>query len=114
MLPVLRNILTGLPSAQTAEVFETLVESHAVRIERIVSHGQTTPVGQWYEQERAEWVLVLAGAAELLFDDGQPPRRLATGDYALIPAACRHRVAWTDPERTTVWLAIHFTADQTP
>ena len=113
MSPVMRNILTGLPPAQTAEVFETLVESRAVRIERIVSQGQITAEGEWYQQERAEWVLLLAGAAELLFDDGQPPRRLSAGEYVLIPAGCRHRVSWTDPDRSTVWLAIHFTSDRT-
>jgi cupin 2 domain-containing protein len=25
----------------------------------------------------------------------------------MIPARCRHRVAWTDPAVDTVWLAIH-------
>ncbi len=26
----------------------------------------------------------------------------------LIPAGVRHRVAWTDPERPTIWLAVHY------
>jgi cupin 2 domain-containing protein len=29
------------------------------------------------------------------------------GDYVNLPAHCRHRVEWTDPERETVWLALH-------
>ncbi|MBK5275247.1 MAG: cupin domain-containing protein [Desulfuromonadales bacterium] len=104
------NILTDLPSALTGEVFDALVESSSVRIERIVSNGQATPEGEWYEQGQDEWVLLLAGSAGLLFDDAQEPRRLGAGDHILIPAGCRHRVAWTDPDVKTVWLAVHFAA----
>jgi len=25
----------------------------------------------------------------------------------VIPARCRHRVEWTDPDQETVWLALH-------
>jgi cupin 2 domain-containing protein len=109
-----RNILTDLPVALPDEVCETLAESGTVRIERIVSNGQVTPEGEWYDQERDEWVLLLAGSAYLLFDDGQPPRRLVAGDYVLIPAGFRHRVTWTHPAVKTVWLAVHFSAERTP
>lgn len=114
MPPVIRNILTGLPPALTAEIFETIVDTPAVRIERIVSNGQATPAGTWYDQGHDEWVLVLAGSAELLFEGSPEPHNLGTGDYALIPAGCRHRVTWTDPAGKTVWLAIHFAPVQTP
>jgi cupin 2 domain-containing protein len=108
------NIFAGLPPAVSAEAIDTIVESAAIRIERIVSNGQTTPQGEWYDQERDEWVLLLAGSADLLFDDGQAARRLRTGDHALIPAGCRHRVNWTDPAVKTVWLAVHFTSHAAP
>jgi len=42
----------------------------------------------------------------LVFDDGEE-RRLLPGDQLLITAHRRHRVAWTTPERPTVWLALH-------
>lgn len=106
----IHNLLTNLPPALSGEVIETIVDSPSIRIERIVSSGQATPEGEWYDQEQDEWVLVLAGSAGLLFEDSQEPRRLGVGDYALIPAGCRHRVTWTDPAEKTVWLAIHFTA----
>ena len=106
----IRNILADLPPALAGEAFETIVESDSVRIERIVSNGQATPEEEWYDQERDEWVLVLAGSAGLLFDGAQGPQRLVAGDCALIPAGCRHRVAWTDPNVRTVWLAVHFAA----
>lgn len=114
MLPEISNILTNLPPALPDEVFETIADSSSVRIERIVSNGQSTPEGKWYNQQQDEWVLVLAGSAAVLFEDSQEPQRLGVGDYILIPTGCRHRVIWTDPAVKTVWLAIHFTSDRTP
>jgi cupin 2 domain-containing protein len=32
---------------------------------------------------------------------------MGPGDWLEIPARCRHRVAWTDPNQETVWLAVH-------
>jgi len=114
MPPEIRNILAGLPSALPGEAFDTIAESDAVRIERIVSSGQATPEGEWYDQQRDEWVLVLAGSAGLLFEGAPQPQRLGPGDSVLIPAGCRHRVTWTDPAVSTVWLAVHFPAARTP
>ena len=79
-----------------------------MRIERIVSTGQASPPGFWYDQDWAEWVLVLSGAAGLEFEGEAAPRRLGPGDCVLIPAHARHRVAWTDAHQPTVWLAVHY------
>jgi len=114
MPPEIRNILSGLPPALSSEVVVTLAESDSVRIERIVSNGQATPQGEWYDQEQDEWVLVLTGSAGLLFEGAQGPKRLKAGDCTLIPAGCRHRVDWTDPAVKTVWLAVHFAAKAKP
>lgn len=114
MPPDIRNILADLPPALSGEAFDTLIESDSVRIERIVSNGQATPAGEWYDQERDEWVLVLAGSAGLLFEGAQEPQCLGAGDCTLIPAGCRHRVDWTDPAAKTVWLAVHFSAAGRP
>lgn len=114
MTPEIRNILSGLPSSLTGEVIETIVASPALCIERITSRGQVTPEDECYNQERDEWVLVLAGRADLLFVDVQETRRLVAGDYTLIPAGCRHRVSWSDPAVETVWLAVHFNPAGTP
>lgn len=108
------NIFSGLPQLGREERFDTLAGSGAVRIERIVSQGHATPEGEWYDQERDEWVLVLAGSAGLLIEGEAVPRRLAAGDYLLLPAHCRHRVAWTDPDLQTVWLAVHFPGSAPP
>ena len=114
MPPEILNILAGLPPALSGEAFETIVESDVVRIERIVSNGQATPESEWYDQEQDEWVLVLAGSADLLFNGAEAPQRLGAGDYTLIPAGCRHRVEWTNPDVSTVWLAVHFAAELKP
>jgi cupin 2 domain-containing protein len=50
---------------------------------------------------------VLAGGAELAFAGEATTTRMGPGDYLHIPAHRRHRVAWTDPAQSTVWLAVH-------
>jgi len=102
------NLLASLPAGLAAEQTIDLVAADNVRIARIVSTGQASPPGFWYDQDRAEWVLVVAGSAGLLIEGEVEPRVLRPGDYLLIPAHCRHRVAWTDAERPTVWLAVHY------
>ena len=79
-----------------------------VRIERIVSTGQASPPGFWYDQDWGEWVVLLSGAARLRLAEEAEARRLAPGDWVDIPAHCRHRVEWTDPDQPTVWLAVHY------
>lgn len=100
------NILTDLPDATAAEVFTLLLDRPGVRIERIVSQGQTTPAESPYDQDHDEWVLLLAGAARL-WVDGIGERDLRPGETAFIPAHARHRVTWTQGAPATVWLAVH-------
>lgn len=89
-------------------MFETLVQTDHVTLERIVSAGQATPPGEWYDQDTHEWVILLSGRAGLLFEHETTARELQPGDYVLIPAHCRHRVEWTDSNQKTVWLALHY------
>jgi cupin 2 domain-containing protein len=107
-IPV-ENILANLPTKLPDERFDELLRGAGFRLERIISTGQSTPAGQWYDQDHAEWVLVLRGSAQLQFEGEAEAVELGPGDYVLIPAHCRHRVLWTDPCRPTVWLALHFT-----
>ena len=102
------NLFVGVPARLDAERFDTLVETEGLRFERIVSTGQTTPDGEWFDQDRDEWVVLLSGGAELQFEGEAAPRRLAPGDWVRIPARVRHRVTRTDPDRPTVWLALHY------
>ena len=104
------NIFADLPTDASREEIVELLVADGVRIERIVSTGQSSPDGFWYDQPQAEWVLVLAGAAGLLIEGETQPRELRKGDHLHLPARCRHRVEWTAAEEPTIWLAVHFGA----
>ncbi len=101
------NILANIPDHLPAELFETLVRTDGVHIERIVSRGHRSPEKGWHDQDRNEWVLLLEGAARLVFEDGEVAE-MAPGDWLEIRAHRKHRVAWTDPQQATVWLAVHY------
>ena len=101
------NLLRDLPRPSSGEVIERLAGSGAVRIERIVSRGEASPDGFWYDQDEAEFVLVLTGAARLGFADGVAVA-LGPGDWLEIAPHRRHRVDWTDPDQPTVWLAVFY------
>jgi cupin 2 domain-containing protein len=102
------NLFVTDAEATRGEIFETLVETDHFRLERIISTGQATPAGQWYDQDRSEWVALLSGSARLLFEGESRARVMRPGDCVLIPTHRRHRVEWTDPEKETIWLALHF------
>ena len=59
-----------------------LVAEEQVRIERIVSHGQASEPGFWYDQDENEWVLVVRGAACLEIE-GHGELTLGPGDCVL-------------------------------
>ena len=105
------NLLSPLPDAGAAERVDTLLTRPGLRIERIVSWGQASPPGFWYDQPEAEWVLVLAGAARLRFEDEAEARVLGPGDWVDIAPHRRHRIDWTDPTVATVWLAVFYPGD---
>jgi cupin 2 domain-containing protein len=101
------NLFEDLPTQIDDEEFTQLLARPGVRIERIVSHGQSTPADAPYDQDHDEWVLLLRGSASLWID-GDGERDLHPGDYRLIPAHRRHRVTRTAAHEPTVGLAIHF------
>ncbi len=99
------NLFADIPEQSNQELCTTLVEHPHCRIERIVSYGQASPEGFWYDQSWDEWVLLLKGSAEL--DLNGLIATLTPGDHLLIPAGLRHRVCKTDSDQPTIWLAIH-------
>ena len=86
------------------EMVTVLAESSNVRIERIVSRGQTSG---WYDQEESEWVTLLAGRAALEYADGKTVE-LTGGDTLLIKPHEKHRVAYTSSLPPCVWLCVFF------
>ncbi len=101
------NIYAAIPQSLPEEIFETIIVSNNVNIERIISKGHTSPQSGWYDQKKNEWVLVLKGKALLAFEN-EPSIYLHSGEYINIPAHKKHKVQWTDPETVTIWLAIHY------
>ena len=112
--PQTRNglVYVDLPrSTAENEQFLELLGRPGLRIERIVSTGQCSPPGFWYDQADGEWVLVVQGEAVLRFADAPAPLTLKAGDFVDIAPHRKHRVESTLPGRTTIWLAIHYAAD---
>ena len=102
----MNNIFNLPPSLPNRELFESIVSNDNILIERIISTGQTTPLGEWYDQDRDEWVILLQGKAVLSYEDGSQIE-LQAGDYLFIPAHQKHRVESTSTEPPCIWLAIH-------
>jgi len=102
------NLLASLPDARVAEQVERLLTRPGLRVERIVSFGQASPPGFWYDQAEGEWLVLLAGAAKVRFVEELEPRLLRPGDWLDITPHRRHRVDWTDPATPTVWLAVFY------
>jgi len=101
------NLLTSIPDNIDHEQIEELLNQPNVKIERILSKGQTSPEVGWYDQDENEWVVVLQGPGEITFEDGDKVQ-LESGDYINIPAHRKHKVSWTDPDNVTVWLAVFY------
>ena len=87
------------------EFFEDLLKVENVRIERIISRGQTSPESGFYDQHWTEIVLVLCGNAHLEIE-GQV-YELRSGDWRCIYPHEKHRVIKTSCEPPCVWYAIH-------
>jgi cupin 2 domain-containing protein len=98
------NLLHSPGDSAHGEEIKTIFSSSGVRIEQIVSHGQPSPDGFWYDQPDPEWVVLLKGSATLLVE-GQSAVELSEGDYLLIPAKVRHRVDRVSAD--ALWLAVH-------
>jgi cupin 2 domain-containing protein len=109
--PRFGRLAEGPAPGPGGECFTDLAAAGAARVERIASQAAASPPGFWYEEPHAEFVLLVAGEAALGFPDGTE-RVLRPGDWALLPAGCRHRVART--AEATLWLAVHLPPEPTP
>lgn len=89
-----------------SELFFELFKNGNCVIEKIVSAGQITEESRWLEEENDEWVILLQGKSELLFENGRR-EIMKEGDYLLIPSKTRHRVIYTSSNPKCIWLAVH-------
>lgn len=101
-----QNFFADIPEFLSEELVQTITSSESIRIERIVSKGQSSPEDFWYDQQENEWIIILEGSAILEFEDKEV--KLKKGDYLLISAHQKHRVKWTDQNEQTIWLAVFY------
>jgi len=103
------RIWSDLPSfPQKEEIIEEIFFHEHVRIERIMSSGQVSPEGFWYDQNENEWLILLSGAAEITLQSPAKIIKLKSGESYFIAAHLKHRISWTHPEAPTLWLAVFF------
>lgn len=114
MTPVVTRLFRPTSPGLGGEDIATLLKANGVRLDRIVSHGAASPEGFWYDQPEAEWVMVLAGRVRLSLEGQNSEIALEPGDAIFLPARCRHRVSWTDPEQATIWLCLFVDAELVP
>jgi cupin 2 domain-containing protein len=88
----------------SAELVDILYENSNVRIERIISTGQTT---DWYDQDETEYVVLLEGNATIEYEDGSTVD-LAKGDSLLLKPHEIHRVAYTSTDPACVWFCVFY------
>ncbi len=101
------NIFSNIPSNLPHEIFEDILVTEKLRIERIISKGHSSPETGWYDQDENEWVMVLSGYGVIEYENGVKVT-LKEGDYLNIKAHEKHRVLETSSEEATVWLAIFY------
>ncbi|ALO35799.1 cupin [Colwellia sp. MT41] len=101
------NIFSNIPAELANEIFEDILITDKLRIERIVSKGQTSPDTGWYDQSENEWLIVLSGYGVIEYINGDQVT-LKQGDYLNIKAHEQHRVIATSSDEATVWLAVFY------
>ena len=101
------NIFSNIPSELPNEIFEDIIITEKLRVERIVSKGHSSPESGWYDQSENEWIIVLSGYGVIEYENGNKVV-LKEGDYLNIKAHEKHRVVETSPDAATVWLAIFY------
>lgn len=102
------NLFQNIADSLDVESVCEILKRESVRIERIVSRGQISPPGFWYDQNEDEWIMVLSGRAIIRVEERQETITLEPGDAFHLPAHVRHRVEWTDPLQPTIWLAFYW------
>jgi cupin 2 domain-containing protein len=104
----MQNVFDDIPDKVPLEIFQDILVTDKLTIERIISKGQTSPDTGWYDQEENEWVVVLQGHAKLRFEQDNQLVELTSGSFINIKAHTKHKVEWTCPDQHTIWLAIFY------
>ncbi len=88
---------------KTKEIVEILKENENVKIEKIISTGQTT---DWMEQEKEEFVMLIQGEAIIEYENKK--QELRAGDTVIIKKNEKHRVVYTSENPCCIWLCVFY------
>lgn len=100
------NIYEKVQIDKTEETFFEIFKNDKIKVEKIVSNGQSSPLNFWYEQKENEYILLLEGFAILEFGDFEV--ELKKGDCLNINSMQKHRVKFTSQEEPTIWFAVFY------
>lgn len=101
------NFMSLIPEQVDQELFQDIVKTENITIERIISQGHSSPETGWYDQEKSEWVMLVEGEAIIELENNEEIR-LQKNDFLLLKPHQKHRLKWTHPDQKTIWLAVHF------
>ena len=121
------NIFDLKDLSANEEIIKILFKNENVKIEKIISTGQTT---DWQESNKNEFVILVQGNAEIEYYDNRicenknfktnenimknlkntndMKLQLGKGDIILIKKGERHRVSYTSKNPCCVWICIFF------
>lgn len=99
MIPI-NNLYRQKDPAENTEIFTTLFQNDSLKIESIRSWLKTP--GELYNQEKNEWVILIAGEARLEIEGDEVT--LLAGDYCFIPKNTPHRVVSTSEK--ALWIGV--------
>lgn len=121
------NIFDLKDLSMNEEIIKILFKNENVKIEKIISTGQTT---DWQESNKNEFVILIQGNAEIEYYDNRMCEdknfktnenimknlkntndmklQLGKGDIILIKKGERHRVSYTSKNPCCVWICIFF------
>lgn len=101
------NYFSGFLKSHSKENYYDLLKNKKFVLEKIVSKGYATPRNVWLLEDKNEFVLLLKGTAELLFENGVTTK-LKEGDYFIIPSGIKHKVIKTSKKPLCYWLTLHY------
>jgi len=116
------NIFDLKDLSEREEIVKILAQNENVKIEKIISIGQTT---DWQESGQNEFVILVQGEAEIEYfentnlekneniirdkkNTNNKKLQLSKGDTVLINKGERHRVSYTSKNPCCIWICIFF------
>jgi cupin 2 domain-containing protein len=104
---IVNHYYSGFTQDSFLENYSKILLGNSFHLEKIISKGYATPENKWIIEKTNEFVMLLKGKAELLFENGQNIK-LSEGDYLVIPKYTKHKVTRTSRKPICYWLTIHY------